>query len=703
MPSNARSSAQPHRLADRLAAARQGRFVGRHAELELFRSALLAATPSFAVLYLHGPGGIGKTSLLREYARIAAEVGKPVVRIDGRNVDPSPPGLLRAVRHAMHLDDDASSVFEVWPPDSVLLIDTYETLASLDEWLRDTFLPQLPAETMTVIAGRTPPASAWLTDLDWSQLTRTLSVRNLLPEESETYLMTRGVPSDQHLGVLTFTHGHPLALALVADVLQRGERIDTFDPKDEPDVVRLLLEHLVQEVPSALHRRALEVCVLAWSITEEMLARVLDLPDAHELFEWLRRQSFIEHGPYGLFPHDLAREVLDEDLRWRSPTGRRDLSIRLATCLHDWFQHSRGTEQQRVWFDLLYLYRHNPAFRPYFDWSALGSAYAEPALPDDHEVIEAMVRQHNGDESAAIARHWLDRQPDAFLVYRSGGGDVFGFMAHVELHRATPEDIAADPALPAALAYARSRRPARADEEIAYLRFWMSRDAGQSASPALNLTAINASIYWTTHPKLAWNFIAINDPDFLEPHFTSIHIWRSPEADFEADGRRYGVFAHDWHEEPAAQWLRIKTSLASDAEPDARPRPATTELDTLSEEQFVEAVRQALRDFGRLDALAQNPLAGTRLVADASRRGTAGKALQDLLREAVESLASSPRDLKFHRAIWHTYIEPAPTQERVAELLDLPFNTYRYHLARGIERVSAWLRQHEAISERRPR
>ena len=52
------------RLADRLAAARRGRFVGRVAELELIRQAVLADEPPFAVLHLHGSGGVGKTTLL---------------------------------------------------------------------------------------------------------------------------------------------------------------------------------------------------------------------------------------------------------------------------------------------------------------------------------------------------------------------------------------------------------------------------------------------------------------------------------------------------------------------------------------------------------------------------------------------------------------------------------------------------------------
>ena len=98
------ASEQSPRIADRLAAARHGRFVGRMAELELFRSALLAAEPPCVVLHIYGPGGVGKTTLLREYARAAAECGRPVMQLDGRNVDPSPPGFLLALDQTIGLE-----------------------------------------------------------------------------------------------------------------------------------------------------------------------------------------------------------------------------------------------------------------------------------------------------------------------------------------------------------------------------------------------------------------------------------------------------------------------------------------------------------------------------------------------------------------------------------------------------------------------
>ena len=69
----------------------------------------------------------------------------------------------------------------------------------------------------------------------------------------------------------------------------------------------------------------------------------------------------------------------------------------------------------------------------------------------------------------------------------------------------------------------------------------------------------------------------------------------------------------------------------------------------------------------------------------------AGDALRRLLVETVEALKTRPRDAKFGRALELTYVRPAGSQELVAERLGLPFGTYRYQLATGIDRVAQTL------------
>jgi hypothetical protein len=89
------------RLAERLGALRARYFVGRAAELELFRSALLGGAPPLALLHVYGPGGVGKTVLLREFARTAAAAGARAAALDGRDLEPSPAGFLRGDRKSV--------------------------------------------------------------------------------------------------------------------------------------------------------------------------------------------------------------------------------------------------------------------------------------------------------------------------------------------------------------------------------------------------------------------------------------------------------------------------------------------------------------------------------------------------------------------------------------------------------------------------
>jgi DNA-binding winged helix-turn-helix (wHTH) protein len=548
------------RIADRLASERRRRFVGRESEIEVFRAALLAEESPFVALHVNGPGGVGKTTLLEEFARVAHEAGRVVVRIDGRNIEVSPLGFLVVLSRALGVDRcDLSAVIERWPTGAVLLVDTYELLTSLDEWLRGTLLPQLPARSLVVIAGRHEPGTTWRANVDWAALTRVHPLGNLGPHDSRTFLHRCGVAVEHHDDALAFTRGHPLALSLSADVLTRGDRLAPSRLETEPEVVRLLIEKFVQDVPSRAHRLALHACVSAHATTEPLLAAALGQADVHDLFEWLGQLSFVQSGPYGLFPHDLARDVVYMDFRWRDPDAAYEVTQRLISYLYERLERTQGLEQLRVWFDVIYLQRYNARLRPYMEWAGFGTTVVEKASAADHGTILAMVERHEGSASAAIARYWLARQPDGFLIARSMTGECIGLGAHLRLEAVTPDDLAADPAVARAVAHAERHQPPGSGEHMTYCRFFMHRDRYQAQ--VLAAVAASASQSWTA-PGVAWCFLAVADPDVMEPMFHELHIWRARDADFDVGGRRYGVFAHDWRVETVEQWLRLKAERA---------------------------------------------------------------------------------------------------------------------------------------------
>jgi hypothetical protein len=678
-------------LGDLLATRRRGYFVGRAAEQELFRAALAATDAPFAVLYLHGPGGIGKTGLLDIFATLAEGAGARVIRLNGRDLVPSASSLLATLGAFVHVPDGDARI--TCSERLVVLVDSYERLAPVDDWLRTRLLPRLPANALTVLAGRTPPAPAWRADPGWHDLLRVVTLRNLDPEDSRTYLEAHHVRPALHDRLLELSHGHPLALSLLADVVARGGEVPG-DPLT-PDLVGALLQRFVDTIPSGPQRRTLEICALARVTTESLLRAVLGNESAHELFRRLREFSFIETGPDGVFPHDLARDVLDADLRWRDPHAYQHVFRDVASYVRARLKSSHGAEQRRTIRDLKFLFRNLRGVLSPIDWDAWGHHDPEPARAEDRYGVLQLIARAEGETSSAIAARWWERQQDGFFVLRDSCG-LRGVLGVIDLTAAADQDRAADPGAQGAWDHARRHAPLRSGERATQLRFLIDRDAYQSPSPTMNAAPIvNLQRHFST-PNLAEDYLTLFEPEPYNDYFALADFPRAADADFVVDGRRYGLFAHDFRQVPVDALVELWTerALAQGFVP-SRPTQAPAMV-VLSQRDFTDAVRHALRDLHEPAMLAKNPLQRSRVVRDRLKGdGWDPVTLAALLREAIDCLRRHPRDDKRLRAVERTYVNPAPSQEIAADLLGLPFSTYRRHLTQGVERIVAWLWERE--------
>ncbi|HET7034055.1 MAG TPA: hypothetical protein VFI42_00085, partial [Thermomicrobiaceae bacterium] len=255
------------------------------------------------------------------------------------------------------------------------------------------------------------------------------------------------------------------------------------------------------------------------------------------------------------------------------------------------------------------------------------------------------------------------------------------------------EERERDPVSRAAWRYLEHHAPLRSRRERALLfRFWLARDSYQDVSAIQSLIFGKAAQFYLTTPGLAFSFFRVADPAFWEPMFGYVDLARLPEAEVEigGGGQRQAVFGHDWRVTPPTAWLDLLAARELDASPPAPPERAPAVV-LLSQPDFAAAARDALRQLTRPEALRGNPLLRSRMVIE--RAGSAATpaereaALRALLREATERLQAHPRQAKLYRALYHTYVSPAATQEQAAELMDLPFSTYRRHLAAGVAAV----------------
>src|SRR5690242_5728237 len=150
--------------------------------------------------------------------------------------------------------------------------------------------------------------------------------------------------------------------------------------------------------------------------------------------------------------------------------------------------------------------------------------------------------------------------------------------------------------------------------------------------------------------------------------------------------------------------------ISSDMAGQHRSAPASSESAhpalPLSEGEFAEAVRAALRHYLRTDLLRDSPLLGSHLVAEALRAAEAPAApvqvLRDLLREHCERIGDAPKLAALRRVLELTWLAPMRSQQVVAESLHLSWSTYRRRLADAMQLLIAQLWEAERALARPP-
>ncbi|MEJ8640966.1 hypothetical protein WKI68_04865 [Streptomyces sp. MS1.HAVA.3] len=314
---------------------------------------------------MYGPGGIGKSTLLRRLADHAREAGRLLVEIDGRFVSRDPADFERA----------AGPFLDV--PGTVLVVDSFEHCQWLESWLWHHFLPRAADSTLVVLAGRLAPQPQWTADPAWAGLLHVTELEPFSEAQAQSLLAAAQLRPELRKRVLRFAGGNPLALSLAAAAGSTacGEE-EIWAPS--ADVLRTLLAGLIGEVPTAAHRRALEVAAQAYATSEELLTAVLPEEDAHLLFSWLRELPFMESTHRGLYPHDAARETLAADLRWRAPTAFAAMRRRLA---EEYLRVLREAPEERVWTvtdELFYLFREGETLARVRTWSREDEVHDRP-------------------------------------------------------------------------------------------------------------------------------------------------------------------------------------------------------------------------------------------------------------------------------------------------------------------------------------
>ena len=530
-----------------------------------------------------------------------------------------------------------------------------------------------------MLAGRDPPAPPWRTDPGWRQLVAVHRLDPFDPAESEELLAHAGVvpPARPHL--VTLGRGHPLTMALLADLAASGEVPDTL--ADAPDLISALLESFLRDVPSDAHLTGLATCAIAWLTTEDLLAQLVGA-DAAAVWRWLARLPFITAGPRGLSAHDLARDVLDAEFERRAPERYRAYRRIIYAHAVAGLRAATGLDRQLHAQQLFFLLRNSPLAAAISALRAQGSATVVAGPPG---------RTRPGVRDHRTVRRTGQRRARPGLALRTARTPQRG--AHrrrrrrVRLPRAVPQRVGAGGPRPGRAGHARPHRPGRTTAPRGTRRHLPllrpePADTNATRTPCWPGTS-PASSNWLTRP-LAWSFVvAVDDRGRRHPSSTT---WAfAPLVEVDVGGMRHVAYGIDWRRLPVDAWLDLMRERGHSGQT-GPPPAALLRPPPLDRARFAAAVKTALQTLHRPDQLATNPLLGSALAATAT--GPDAGQLRTTIEDAVAHLGNQPKGDQLRAVLHRTYLRPAPTQEAAAEVLDLPLSTYRRHLAKALEHLT---------------
>ena len=364
---------------------------------------------------------------------------------------------------------------------ALLIIDHYDQLHHLDEWMRCALKPWLRAGSHIVLAGHCPPLHRWRLSSDWAHFLCSLELGPLPASTAADFLSAQGVA--QHLlpRLVQLTHGHPQAIRLAASAILS----DPARVLPEAELVQFMdtmITRSMAGIADAMAREALCRCSLLRRITLPMLAHMVPEAEPPLLFEQLAQLPFVKRAPDGLFLQPMPREILQRRLRCTDPEAfhraRRGLAHQILAAA----ERDGGVLNARHITDLLYL-SDNAAIRSMYFHDGAGRHFVEPALAQDAEAIFAIAARHGGTQQRELAQLWWREAPHCFHVARSCQGRVAGFYIAAAENEISRRLVEEDSAVAAACRHAGNTPPDAGESWLLQrMRYCAEHGAAMSAA-----------------------------------------------------------------------------------------------------------------------------------------------------------------------------------------------------------------------------
>ena len=399
---------------------------GRKRELELLSEVMRHSGPR--VIHVHGIPGIGKSSLLLEFAAIWRSKKRSVILLDGRTIEPTESGfqheLSRKLRIARPTLGNIVRALAKTNRAVVIALDSYELLGLIDAWLRQVLLSRLGTNVNLILASRFPPAPQWTETPEWRGSFRSLEVGPLDDVGVFELLGSLGADETRARAIATFAQGHPLALVMAGAA--STQRL-TGPHRTLQSVLSAIAQRFLAEVEEPQLREAVRAASIVRRVTRSLLRAMM--PSLHDdlLFDRLASLPFVESARDGLMIHDAVREAIRADLEAIDPpTCQRYRRAAWQQLNHEAKSAAFGN-LWRYLADLIFLI-NNPAIREAFFPRNVAQFYVERAGDGDRAAILSIATEHDGHEAALILEGLVEASANVVLRHTRCGRTGRGIL-----------------------------------------------------------------------------------------------------------------------------------------------------------------------------------------------------------------------------------------------------------------------------------
>jgi len=367
-------------------------FVGREMELIIFRDFVFNLENKQRILNISGTGGIGKSYLLDQFRRICDKEGVPFFLLDCLDFAKTPKGFVLRLLAMLKIE-----VLEEWSEGKlieeattqlnkraqtgrlVFVIDTYEEMNELDDWLRHSFLVHLSTNIVIVLSGRFPLKGGWVLSPAWRRFIKFLPLSPFDYETCKKYSLIHGSYNESFVKKSYFiTKGHPLTLSLFIGLNESEELKSEHWPEFLMwnETFKGIAGQWLREIPDTMLMELLETVTMVRIFNHEILENILGKKISNEVFEKLIHLSFVRKSERGWYLHQVLRKALYQDFRLKKPHIYNQLwqrSIKYHYCLFS-SRHLTREERNLLLLDFIYIVG-DPGFRAMFYDDALDQSY----------------------------------------------------------------------------------------------------------------------------------------------------------------------------------------------------------------------------------------------------------------------------------------------------------------------------------------